>query len=226
MNTIIKLENLNKIFNKNKQNQFCALENINLDILKNEVIILKGVSGSGKSTLLSIIASFMKPTDGLIEVNGESIAKLPDKHISYFRLNNIGFVSQSFNLFEQLTVEQNIIASLIPQEYTKDICDTKIDAVLKLINISHKKGQVVSNLSGGEKQRVAIARALVNEPDIILCDEPTAALDYDNSLIFIDIVKQLKKLGKTVIIATHDTIFDNLGSDIKYRIINIKNGKI
>ena len=225
---MIKIKNLNKIFNKNKPNEFYALKDINLDIKKNEVIILNGVSGSGKSTLLSIISSFMKPTNGLIEVNKEFIAKLPDKHISNFRLNNIGFVAQSFNLFDQLTVTQNIMASLTPKEYSQKICDKKIDDVLELINISHKKGQVVLNLSGGEKQRVAIARALVNEPDIILCDEPTAALDYDNSLIFIDIIKQLQKLGKTIIIATHDTIFDNLHKniDMNCRVINIKNGRI
>ncbi len=224
MITIIKMENLNKIFNENKANQFHALKDINLHIKKNEVILLKGVSGSGKSTLLSILASFMKPTNGLVEVNGEFVAKLPDKHISEFRLNNIGFIFQSFNLFEQLTVEQNIMTSLIPKEYTQDICDKKIDDVLKLINISHKKGQTVSNLSGGEKQRVAIARALVNEPDIILCDEPTAALDYDNSLIFIDIIKQLQDLGKTIVIATHDTIFND--ADMNCRVIDIKNGMI
>ncbi len=224
MNTIIKMENLNKIFNENKPNQFNALKDINLHINENEVVFLKGVSGSGKSTLLSILASFMKPTNGLVEVNGEFIAKLPDTHISTFRLNNIGFIFQSFNLFEQLTVAQNIMTSLIPKEYTQKICDEKIDAVLKLINISHKKDQVVSNLSGGEKQRVAIARALVNEPDIILCDEPTAALDYDNSLIFIEIVKQLQGLGKTIVVATHDTIFDDI--DINCRVINIKNGTI
>ena len=224
MNTIIKIENLNKIFNENKPSQFHALKNINLYIKKNEVVFIKGVSGSGKSTLLSIIASFTKPTNGLVEVNGEFIAKLPDAHISEFRLNNIGFIFQSFNLFEQLTVAQNIMTSLIPKEYTQKICDKKIDAVLELINISHKKDQVVSNLSGGEKQRVAIARALVNEPNIILCDEPTAALDYNNSLIFIEIVKQLQALGKTIVIATHDTIFDDI--DIRCRIINIKNGTI
>ncbi|MEA2019513.1 MAG: ABC transporter ATP-binding protein [Campylobacterota bacterium] len=221
---MIKIEKLNKIFNENKPNQFYALKDINLHIDKNEVIILKGVSGSGKSTLLSIISSFMKPTNGLVVVKGEHIAKLPDKHISNFRLNNIGFVFQSFNLFDQLTVEQNIIASLIPKEYTQEICDKKIDDVLKLINIFHKKGQTISNLSGGEKQRVAIARALVNEPDIILCDEPTAALDYDNSLIFIDIIEQLQKLGKTIVIATHDTIFNDLSIDC--RVIDIKNGEI
>ncbi|MDB2405501.1 ABC transporter ATP-binding protein [Arcobacteraceae bacterium] len=221
---MIKIKNLNKIFNENKSNKFHGLKDISLEIQKNELVILKGVSGSGKSTLLSIIASFMKPTSGLVEVKGEAIAKLPDTHISNFRLENIGFVFQSFNLFENLTVNQNIIATLIPLGYSKNKCETLTDEVLELINIKHKKEQVVSNLSGGEKQRTAIARALVNHPDIILCDEPTAALDNTNSLILLGIIKQLKTLGKTIIIATHDPIFDTI--ECEKRVINIKDGMI
>lgn len=220
---MIKINNLNKIFNPNKKNEFYALKDISIDIKKNELVVLKGVSGSGKSTLLSIIASFLKPTNGFIEVNGEQIAKLPDHHISNFRLKNIGFIFQSFNLFEQLTVKENIAVSLIPLGINQDQIDQKVSKVLKLINISHKKDEKVFNLSGGEKQRTAIARALVNEPNIILCDEPTANLDYDNSLIFIDIIKELS-IDKTIIIATHDPLFENL--DFFNRIISMQNGKI
>jgi len=221
---MIIIKNLNKIFNENRSNKFHGLKDISLEIQKNELVVLKGVSGSGKSTLLSIIASFMKPTSGLVEVKGEAIAKLPDTHISTFRLENIGFVFQSFNLFENLTVKQNIMAALIPLGYSNDKCEKLIDDVLELINIKHKKEQIVSNLSGGEKQRTAIARALVNHPDIILCDEPTAALDNTNSLILLDIIKQLKALGKTIIIATHDPIFDTI--DCEKRVIHIKDGMI
>lgn len=221
---MVKIKNLNKIYNENKANQFIALKDISLDINRNELVILKGISGSGKSTLLSIIASYMKPTNGFIEVNNELIAKLPDQHISNFRLNNIGYIFQSFNLFENLTVHQNITASLIPLGLKQNIIDVKVDNVLNLINISHKKEQIVSSLSGGEKQRVAIARALVNQPEIILCDEPTASLDHSNGLIFIDIVKELKRLGKTIIISTHDPIFDDL--EIVDKVILIENGEI
>ena len=221
---MIKIKNLNKTFNISKQNEFNALKNITLTINTNSVVILKGVSGSGKSTLLAIIASFMKPTDGYIEVNNEFVAKLPDKHISTFRANNIGFVFQSFNLFENLTVAQNVTIGLIPMKYTQTIIDNKVLKSLKLINIAHKKDEIVSNLSGGEKQRVAIARALVNDPNIILCDELTANLDHKNSLIFIDIIKHLQKLGKTLIIATHDTIFEKI--DIAHRVITIEDGEI
>ncbi len=221
---MIKIENLNKIFNQNKANEFVALKNINVTIKKNEFIILRGVSGSGKSTLLSIMASYMKPTDGLVEVNNEPIAKLPDFHISRFRLENIGFIFQSYNLFENLTVSQNVSIGLIPLQLNQNVIDKKVLDALNTINIIHKKDEIVSNLSGGEKQRTTIARAIVNQPDIILCDEPTANLDHNNSLIFIDIMKQLKALNKTIVIATHDTIFENI--DIPHRIIEIKDGEI
>lgn len=221
---MIQIKSLNKIFHENKENQFQSLKNINLTIKKNELILLKGISGSGKSTLLSLIASFMKPSNGSIKVKGEYIAKLPDQHISNFRLHNIGFVFQSFNLFEELTVKQNIMTSLIPLSLRNTNLDTKIDEVLQLIKILHKKDQKVKHLSGGEKQRVAIARALVNDPDILLCDEPTAALDYENSLVLLDIIAKLNRLGKTIIIATHDPIFETI--TVPYKIITLENGVI
>jgi len=224
MMNIIETLNLNKIYNENKPNQFCALKNININIKSNDLVLFKGGSGSGKSTLLSIIASFTKPTSGDVVVLEEQIAKLPDEHISNFRLNNIGFVFQDFNLFEQLTVMQNLIPSLVLNKLSPKQIEQKIDTVLKIANIIHKKQEIVSNLSGGEKQRVAIARALVNEPDIILCDEPTANLDYENSLLFIEIIKELKRLNKTIIIATHDPIFDNL--EIIDKVYTMQNAEI
>ena len=221
---MIELKSIDKIYGKEGVNGFYALKDINLSIKKNEMVVIKGISGSGKSTLLSIIASFLKPTSGHICVNGELTAKLPDEHISSFRLNNIGFVYQSFNLMEQFTVYENLIAPLIPLDIDSEKIDQKINKALKEAKIYHKKDQIVSNLSGGEKQRCAIARAIVNDADIILCDEPTANLDYDNSLNFIDILKSMKQSGKTIIIATHDPIFDTLG--FIDRIINISGGKI
>ncbi|MEA3354144.1 MAG: ABC transporter ATP-binding protein [Campylobacterota bacterium] len=219
---MIVIKDLNKIYNEKKQNEFYALKDINLTVHDNELIILKGISGSGKSTLLSIIASFLKPTSGYIEIDGELTAKLPDYHLSLFRLHHIGFVFQSFNLFEQLSVYENMEAVLVPMKLNKLQTQEKIFKALKIANIFHKKDSTVSTLSGGEKQRTAIARALVNDADIILCDEPTANLDHQNSLYFLETVKKLKKLDKTIIIATHDNIFEQL--DCKKRVIDIKNG--
>ncbi|EFU69808.1 ABC transporter ATP-binding protein [Aliarcobacter butzleri] len=221
---MIKIKNLNKIFYENTNKEFYALKDINLNIKKSSCVVLKGVSGSGKSTLLSLIATLQKPTSGEIVVENESIAKLPDFHASNFRARKIGFIFQSFNLFNELSVKDNISLPLIPLGFSQKQIDEKVINTLKLANILHKKDELVSNLSGGEKQRCAIARALVNNCEIILCDEPTANLDYENSKNFIEILKELKELKKTIIIATHDPIFDNL--DFVDSEILIKNGQI
>ena len=221
---MIKINKLNKIFNQNSKKEFHALKDINIQIQRSSCVILKGVSGSGKSTLLSILGTLSKPSSGDIIVNDDSIAKVPDLHASEYRARNLGFIFQSYNLFNELDVAQNVSIPLIPLGFTQKQIDEKVMIALKLANIEHKKYETVSNLSGGEKQRTAIARALVNNPDIILCDEPTANLDTDNSLKFIQAMRELKVLNKTIIIATHDPIFDNL--DFVDDIINIKDGEI
>jgi putative ABC transport system ATP-binding protein len=221
---MIKITKLNKIFNENTKKEFHALKDINIQIETSSCIILKGVSGSGKSTLLSIIGTLLKPTSGEIKIDDESIAKLPDLHASNFRAKKLGFIFQSYNLFNELNVKDNISIPLIPLGFSQKQIDIMSLTALKLANIEHKKDELVYNLSGGEKQRCAIARALVNNPDIILCDEPTANLDHDNSMKFIESLREFKKLNKTIIVATHDPIFENL--DFVDEVINIKNGMI
>ena len=221
---MITIKNLNKTFHPNTSREFIALKDITLDISENEFIILKGVSGSGKSTLLSIIASLQKPTSGELLVESEAISKLPDLHASHFRASSIGFIPQSFNLFETLSVEENISVALIPLGFAPKEIAEKTKKALELAQISHKKDELITNLSGGEKQRTAIARALVNDAKIILCDEPTANLDTQNSKKFIMIVEELKKLGKTIVIATHDPLFDTLSFTDK--IIKMEDGHI
>jgi putative ABC transport system ATP-binding protein len=221
---MIKITKLNKIFNENTKKEFHALKDINIEIKTSSCVILKGVSGSGKSTLLSIIGTLLKPTSGDIKIDDESIAKLPDLHASNFRAKKLGFIFQSYNLFNELNVKDNVSIPLIPLGYSQKRIDDMSKTALTLANIEHKKDELVYNLSGGEKQRCAIARALVNNPDIILCDEPTANLDHDNSMKFIESLREFKKLNKTIIVATHDPIFEEL--DFVDEIINIKNGMI
>lgn len=221
---MIKITNLNKTFNENTKKEFHALRNINLEIKTSSCVILKGISGSGKSTLLSIIGTLLKPTSGDIKIGEDSIAKLPDLHASNFRAKRLGFIFQSYNLFNELSVKDNITITLIPLGFTQKQINEMVLKAMNLANIEHKKDELVYNLSGGEKQRCAIARALVNNPDIILCDEPTANLDHDNSLNFIQSLREFKKLNKTIIVATHDPIFEKL--DFVDKIINIKNGII
>ncbi len=221
---MIEIKSLYMTFNPNSNREFCALKNINLSIKERELVILKGVSGSGKSTLLSLISALIKPTSGEIIIDGERIAKLPEHHASKFRVQNIGFIFQPFNLFEILSVSENISLPLIPLGFAPSQIREKVQKAMNLANITHKAHQCVNNLSGGEKQRCAIARALVNDPKIILCDEPTANLDLANSLNFIEVLKTLKKLGITIVIATHDPIFDEV--NFEDRVINIKDGEI
>ncbi len=221
---MIKIKNLNLTFDPNSQKEFKALKDINLSIEKNELTIIKGVSGSGKSTLLSLICALLKPTSGEIIVDAHNIAKLPEHHASKFRAENIGFIFQSFNLFDSLSVSENVSLALIPLGFSPSEISKKTKTAMRLANIDHKENQNVKNLSGGEKQRCAIARALANEPKIILCDEPTANLDHANSLNFIQSIKTLKNSGKTIIIATHDPLFDKISFADK--IINIKDGEI
>lgn len=216
---MIKISNLYKTFNEGKPNEFCALKNVNLGIGAGETLILKGVSGSGKSTLLSIIGALSKPSSGEVLVGGRNISKLPDVAASNFRNSQIGFIFQAFNLLEALSVKQNIIAPLTLLNLSGRELDARAQNAMELANIAHKKNQIASKLSGGEKQRCAIARALVTDAPIILADEPTANLDRQNSLAFIEILKRFKELKKTVVVATHDALFDELSFVDRYEII-------
>ncbi len=220
---MVKIGNLNRIF-QDGSNKVHVLKNINLEVSKDECVILKGISGSGKTTLLSIIAGLDRQSNGKLLVDGEPIAKLPDQHLSDFRAKRIGMVFQHFNLMEHLNVYENVIVPLVPMGIDQNEAKQRATRAMELANISHKEQMNASKLSGGEKQRVAIARALVADPDLILCDEPTANLDHANSLKFIEIIRHLHEIGKTIIIATHDPIFELLG--FEHTIVPMTDGKI
>lgn len=221
---MITIKSVNKIFNEDTKEPFIALKDINLEISRGECIILSGVSGSGKSTLLSIIASLDRPSNGSVKVDGDLISKLPDYHASKYRANDIGFIFQHFNLLDSLSVKENIIAPLITSNISLIDAQNMVNSAMEKAHITHKANQNIKELSGGEKQRCAIARALVREPKLIICDEPTANLDRENSLKFIDILSNLHQEGKTIIIATHDPLFNSL--EFKSRVINMEDGSI
>ncbi len=220
----IAIEHLYKIYNEGKESEFAALKDITLSVGADEIIILKGVSGSGKSTLLSLMAAFSKPSRGTILIDGENISKLPDIFASKFRNKEIGFIFQSFNLIEGLSVSENVRIPLVLEPLEKKEIDQKVEKALQLANIAHKSQQNIADLSGGEKQRCAIARALVNNPSIIFADEPTANLDKENSLKFIEVLEKFKTLKKCVVVATHDSLFDDLPFVSQY--INITDGEL
>jgi putative ABC transport system ATP-binding protein len=218
---MIEVKGVTKIFN---QGAVRALSEVSLEVKRGELVILKGPSGSGKSTLLSIIAALQKPTFGEVVVAGKRISKLPDDFASLFRRENIGFIFQKFNLIPTLTVYENIVTPLIPENLSEDELNLKVNRVLEEFSIGHKSGELVKSLSGGEQQRCAIARALVNDPLVLLADEPTANLDEKLSMQFLEYIKNIKLKGKTIIIATHDPIF--FGLPITDRELTIHNGRI
>ncbi|MBE9829115.1 ABC transporter ATP-binding protein [Campylobacter concisus] len=221
---MINIRGVSLVYNQNKQNEFCALKNINLDINDSELVILKGISGSGKSTLLSLIALLQKPTSGEILIDGTNIAKLPDAFCSELRHKRLGLVFQNFNLIEGLSVYENLLAPFALTNFKANVRDEMIKKALSLANIAHKKDENVSNLSGGERQRCAVARALSMDADIILADEPTANLDRQNARAFLGLLESFKALKKSVIVATHDSIFDELSATDM--VVSLQNGEI
>ena len=221
---MINIRGVSLVYNQGKQNEFCALKNINLDVNNGELVILKGVSGSGKSTLLSLIALLQKPTSGEILIDGTNIAKLPDAFCSELRHKRLGLVFQNFNLIEGLSVYENLLAPFALTNFKANVREEMIKRALELANISHKRDENVSNLSGGERQRCAVARALSMDADIILADEPTANLDRQNARAFLGLLESFKSLKKSVIVATHDSIFDELSATD--RVVSLQNGEI
>ncbi|WP_103600597.1 ABC transporter ATP-binding protein [Campylobacter concisus] len=221
---MINIRGVSLVYNQNKQNEFCALKNINLDINDGELVILKGISGSGKSTLLSLIALLQKPTSGEILIDGTNIAKLPDAFCSELRHKRLGLIFQNFNLIEGLSVYENLLAPFALTNFKANVRDEMIKKALSLANIAHKKDENVSNLSGGERQRCAVARALSMDANIILADEPTANLDRQNARAFLGLLESFKSLKKSVIVATHDSIFDELSATD--RVVSLQNGEI
>ena len=216
---IIKLKKATKIYGKNAS-RVTALNRVNLEIEKGEFIAIMGTSGAGKSTILNIVGCLDVLTEGDYFLDGKSIEECSRKELAKIRNEKFGFVVQDFALIERYTVKKNI---LLPLSYSsKKIPKNNLDILLDKFGISDKKDVMASNLSGGQRQRVSIARALINEPDIILADEPTGALDKKTGDEIISILSELNKEGKTIIIVTHDK---DIASQCS-RIIQIEDGEI
>ena len=216
---MIEIENLFKEYSIGQKNTQ-VLKNISLTIPNGEFISIVGQSGSGKSTLMNIIGGLIKPTEGLIKYNYKDITKLTEKELTKYRRDTIGFVFQDFNLEQNETVYENII---MPTIFAGHLDRKKrVNEVLDKVGLKHKINDKVSTLSGGEKQRIAIARALINNPQIILADEPTGNLDIKNGIEIINVLKKLSRNGYTVIMVTHN-IEHARESD---RVVRIKDGEI
>ena len=218
---MIKIENVSKKY-KTGDGEFYALSDVNLTIEKGEFVAIVGKSGSGKSTLLNLIGTLDTVTDGTITVDGQDVTKLDNKAIAQFRNQKLGFIFQSFYLEPEYTVYENVELPLIIAGRFGKANAERVDEVLQLVNLADKTRNKAKNLSGGEGQRVAIARAIVNNPDVILADEPCGNLDTANSQNVMEIFKTLHKQGKTIIMVTHDSEEAQVAS----RIVTISDGKI
>lgn len=217
---MIEIKNVSKIYGVNNI-PFNALNNINLTINKGELVAIVGPSGSGKSTILNLIGGLDKPTSGEILIESKNIYKLSSKELAKFRNQQIGFVFQNFKLLNEYNLIDNIS---LPLKYSNKKSNAYMLGVelLNKLGLKEHKFKTPDKLSGGQKQRVAIGRAIINNPEIILADEPTGALDTKTGLMILNMLKELNKDGKTIIIVTHDL---NIAKNCD-RIINFEDGKI
>lgn len=215
---MIRTKNLCKIYGKGN-GSVKALDNVSLDINDGEMVAITGKSGSGKTTLLNLLGGLDTASSGDIFYDSKNITKFNDKKLADFRLNTIGFVFQFFDLIPELTVEENI---LLPTKLAHNR-DSKIKELLSQLGMAERKKHYPSQISGGQQQRAAIIRALINDPDVLLCDEPTGNLDVKSGNEVIDLLDELsKKHHKTIIIVTHDTQI----AERCDRIITISDGRV
>ncbi len=202
---MIEIKNIDKTYNLGKANAFKALSGVSLTIADGEMVAIIGKSGAGKSTLMHIIGCIDDFESGTYILNGEDISKIKEGKRSNIRNKDIGIVMQDFALVEDYTAIENVMVPLFfSKEKNKESKKERAKAALRKLGIEELAGKRVNKLSGGQKQRVAIARAIVNNPGIILADEPTGALDVKTSAEMLEVFKELNKQGITVIIITHD----------------------
>lgn len=221
---MIHLQDIRKVFNTGRPNEFVAIEGVTLAIDSQGATALKGPSGSGKTTLLSILGCMARPTAGRITLQEKEITSLPERFLTEIRRETFGFIFQQFNLIKGITALENVMLPAYPNGENYVSLKKRAMDLLDLLNIGGKATSKVEWLSGGEAQRTAIARALINNPAIIIADEPTAHLDTRLSAEFMEIMRQLKQEGKTILIASHDPIVYE--SDVIDRIVEMRDGKI
>lgn len=216
MSDLIKVQNLTKTYKRDSVENN-VLKNISFNIKANELTLILGASGSGKSTLLNILGGLEKSTNGSAIVDGVDITGLNNNQLAEYRAKKVGFIFQSYNLLPSLNVRDNVS---IVKEISKEALDT--DLILEQVGLGNRGKDYPSLMSGGEQQRVSIARAIAKNTPILLCDEPTGALDTENGYRIMNLLKDLTEKGKTVIVVTHNLEYTKYAD----KIINLKDGNI
>jgi putative ABC transport system ATP-binding protein len=218
---MIKIQNLKKSF-RTEEVETLALHKVNLTVEEGEFVAVMGPSGCGKSTLLNIIGMLDNPTEGSYKFAGHEVAGLKERQRTQLRKGNLGFVFQSFNLIDELTVFENVELPLIYLKMSKGERKEKVMAVLERMKIAHRAKHFPQQLSGGQQQRVAISRAVVTNPKLILADEPTGNLDSKNGLEVMNLLTELNQEGTTIVMVTHS----DHDSHFAHRVVNLLDGQI
>lgn len=217
MDTFVKLENITKIYHMGEV-EIRAVDGIDFSIQKGEFVVIVGPSGAGKTTVLNILGGMDTASGGRITVDGQDITKYSERQLTGYRRDDIGFVFQFYNLIPNLTALENV-------EMALQICRNPLDAraVLKEVGLEERMDNFPAQLSGGEQQRVSIARALAKNPKLLLCDEPTGALDYNTGKAILKLLQEMcREKGMTVIVITHNSALAPMAD----RLVKIKNGKV
>ena len=218
---MIKTENLTKVF-RTEEVETVALNGVSINIADGEFVAIMGPSGCGKSTLLNILGLLDNPDSGTYLLDGESVGNLREKERTRYRRGRIGFVFQSFNLIDELTVEENVDLQLRYLGISRSERRERVTEILRKVELSHRAKHYPQQLSGGQQQRVAIARAVVGKPKLILADEPTGNLDSKSGLAVMELLKQLNAEGTTIVMVTH-SLHD---AQMAGRIINLFDGQV
>lgn len=221
--TIVEVSGVHKVYGGKKTAAYEALKGVDFKVNTGEFVGIMGASGSGKTTMLNLLATLDKPTSGKVVINGQDLSQLSENELSEFRGQKLGFIFQDFSLLETLTTRENIEMPLDLQGVKKAQANEMIKKISQQLSIETLLNQYPSQLSGGQKQRVAAARALVNEPQLILADEPTGALDSDNARSMMDLLEEINRKNRvSILLVTHDPF----SASYCQRIMMIKDGKI
>jgi putative ABC transport system ATP-binding protein len=221
---MLELTQVTKLYHEGQPNQLAAVSKVDLCLQMGAVTVLEGPSGSGKTSLLTLIGCLARPTSGRVVLHGEALSGLPEQHLAQVRRKTFGFAFQRFNLIPGLSVQDNVMLPAYPLGLPYAQLVARAQDVMAQLNIGHRAAFKVELLSGGEMQRTAIARALINDPAIVIADEPTANLDAALTKQFLDIVASLKASGKTIIMSSHDPRITR--SAVVNRVVTMADGRI